>query len=234
MTIEQELFASYRAKEDRLLEYGFEKCSDVFIYQKDFINDEFKALIFVNKNGEISGKVIEKEFNEEYSQLRIDSFHGEFVNKVREAYKDILINIRDKCFRKEMFVSNQANRLVKLIYEKYHESPDFPFDEQKYKNYGVFRYRENHKWYGLIMNVSKSVFLKNNIEEYVDVINVRIDEKNRDNIINNKNIFASYHMNKQKWVSIILDESLSDMEVMEFIDYSRNFMIGKNSRKKDN
>jgi len=41
-------------------------------------------------------------------------------------------------------------------------------------------------------------------------------------------------MNKQKWVSIILDESLSDMEVMEFIDYSRNFMIGKTSRKKDN
>lgn len=38
-------------------------------------------------------------------------------------------------------------------------------------------------------------------------------------------------MNKQKWVSILLDDSLKDEEVMEYIDWSRNFMIGKTSRK---
>jgi len=39
-------------------------------------------------------------------------------------------------------------------------------------------------------------------------------------------------MNKQKWASIVLDESLSDLEVMNYIDYSRNFMINKSSKKR--
>ena len=83
------------------------------------------------------------------------------------------------------------------------------------------------------MNIKKSVFGKEYKDEYVDIINVRIDEKKREIIINNKNIFPSYHMNKQKWVSILLDESLSDSEIMDYINYSRNFMINKTSKKKD-
>ena len=83
------------------------------------------------------------------------------------------------------------------------------------------------------MNVKKSVFGKEYKDEYVDVINVRIDENKREIITNNKNIFPSYHMNKQKWVSILLDESLSDSEIMDYINHSRNFMINKSSKKKD-
>ena len=232
MNIEQEIFASYRVEIEKLLDYGFENLANVFVYQKDFLNGDFKAQIVIDEKGTISGKVIEKAFNEEFAQLRIESFHGGFVGTVREAYKEILIDIRDKCFRKEVFVSNQANRLTRLIKEKYGESPDFPFTDAKYKHLGVFRYQENKKWYGLVMNINKSVFGEEYKDEYVDVINVRINENKRDLIINNKNIFPSYHMNKQKWVSILLDESLSDLEVMGYIDYSRNFMINKSSKKR--
>ena len=232
MNIEQEIFISYRLDKEKLLEYGFENLSDVFIYQKDFLNGDFKAQIVIDEKGEVKGKVIENAFNEEFTQLRIESFYGGFVGIVREAYKELLIDIRGKCFKKEIFVSDQANRLVKLIKEKYGESPDFPFTDSKYKHLGVFRYQENQKWYGLVMNINKSVFGEEYKDEYVDVINVRIDENKRDFIINNKNIFPSYHMNKQKWISILLDESLSDLEVMNYIDYSRNFMIDKSSKKR--
>lgn len=231
MTIEQELFTSYRAEKNKLLEFGFENLSNVFIYSKDFLNGEFKAQIVVDENGKVNGKVIENAFNEEFAQLRIESLHGGFIAEVREAYKEMLVDIRDKCFKKVLFVSNQANRITKLIKEKYGESPDFPFTDSKYKHLGVFRYQENKKWYGLVMNVDKSVFGKEHKDEYVDVINVRINENERDTIINNKNIFPSYHMNKQKWVSILLDESLSDLEVMDYIEYSRNFMISKSKKR---
>ena len=143
-----------------------------------------------------------------------------------------MLDIRDKCFKKEIFVSNQANRLTRLIKEKYNESPDFPFTDSKYKHLGVFRYQENKKWYGLVMNIDKSVFGKDFKDQYVDVINVKIDESKRNTIINNKNIFPSYHMNKQKWVSILLDESLSDLEVMKYIDYSRNCIINKSPKNR--
>ena len=227
MTIEQEIFASYVADTNKLIEYGFEKLSNVYIFSKDFLNGDFKALITINEHKEVDGKVIENAFNEEYSQLRVESLHGEFIGMVRETYKELLIDIRDKCFTKQVFVSSQANRVAKLIYDRYGESPDFPFASPHIKNYGVFRFQGNKKWYGLIMNVSKAVFNKAYKEEYVDVINVRIDENKRDSIINNTNIFPSYHMNKKKWVSIILDESLSDETVMSYIDYSRNYMVKK-------
>lgn len=232
MNIEQEIFATYRFEKDKLLDYGFEDLGNVFIYNKDFLNGDFKAQIVVDKNGKVNGRVIENAFNEEFVQLKNESYHGEFMGTVREAYKEILIDIRDKCFKKEIFVSNQANRITKLIKEKYNESPDFPFTDSKYKHLGVFRYKENKKWYGLVMNINKSVFGKQYKDEYVDVINVKIDENKRDIILNNKNIFPSYHMNKLKWVSILLDESLSDLQVMEYIDYSRNFMINKSIKKK--
>ena len=82
------------------------------------------------------------------------------------------------------------------------------------------------------MNINKSVFIKDKKDEYIDVINVRIDENKREEIINYQNIFPSYHMNKQKWISIILDDSLSDEEAMKYIDYSRNFMMSKTSKRK--
>ncbi len=231
MRIEQELFSSYRPLRERLLEYGFEDFSGVLTYAKDFMDGEFRALITIDEKGLLAGKVIEKEFGEEYTQLRIASLHGGFVGSVRESYKAILLDIREKCFKREAFLSNQANRLNDLIKERFSESPDFPFDEEKYRNYGVYRYAGNDKWYGLVMNVSRSVF-KGEKEGNVDVINVRIDEERREETLKTKGIYPSYHMNKQKWVSILLDETLSDEEIFSFVSWSRDFMKGKGERKK--
>ena len=231
MTIEQEIFASYLVNKESLIPYGFTNFNNVYTYSIEFMDAAFKALIVINEKDELIGKVIEKDFNEEYLPLRNESYQGGFVGEVRESYKAILLDIREHCFKKQIFVSKQANRLTKLIDKQYHESPDFPFDNAKYKPYGVFRYHGNNKWYGLIMHISKAVFEENSKEEYIDVINVRIDETRREEILKVKGIYPSYHMNKQKWVSILLDDSLKDEEVMEYIDWSRNFMIGKTSRK---
>ena len=40
--------------------------------------------------------------------------------------------------------------------------------------------------------------------------------------LENKNIYPAYHMNKKNWVSIILDESLSNDEIFNLIDISYN------------
>ena len=111
MSIEQEIFASYQVEKNKLLEYGFTNLSNVFIYSKDFLNGEFKAKIVIDENGKVTGKVIENAFNEEFAQLRIESFHGEFTIKVREVYKEILFDIRDKCFKKVLFVCELTRQL---------------------------------------------------------------------------------------------------------------------------
>ena len=231
MTIEQDIFNAYRLiNTDKLIEYGFDNFNNIYTYEVDFLNDDFVAKIIIDENNILKGQVIEKAFNEEYSQLRNESFQGGYVGEVREKYKEILLDIRNKCFSKQQFVSNQANRLSNLIKERYHEIPDHPFKDPHIKNYGVFRYHGNDKWYGLIMNIDKANLDKNSKDVYVDVINVRIDENNRETILKQKSFYPSYHMNKQKWVSIILDDSVDDEAVMSYIDYSRNYMIGKSNR----
>lgn len=45
-----------------------------------------------------------------------------------------------------------------------------------------------------------------------------------------QDVFPSYHMNKQKWVSILLDDTFNIEEVMEYINYSRDYMVGKTKR----
>jgi predicted DNA-binding protein (MmcQ/YjbR family) len=227
----KELFFSYRVIKDKLLYYGFTCFSNVYTYAKDFMNDEFQALIIIDEHDEIDGKVVEKAFDEEYHQIENESFRGGFVGAVREAYQEILLDIRDKCFKKEIFISDQANRLAKLIKERYDESPDFPFADPHIKNYGVFRYRGNDKWYGLVMNINKSVFIKDKNDEYIDVINVRIDENKREEIINYQSIFPSYHMNKQKWIAIMLDGSVDLQQVCRMIDAS--FLDTASKKKKD-
>ena len=230
MTIEQEIFKSYHVDKKKLISYGFELLKDIYIYSADF-TDGFTANIVVDDKGNVTGKVVEKEFGDEFIQIRIDSFHGGFVGEIREKYKELLIDIRDKCFTKSTFVSDQANRIEELIYERYHEKTDFPFTQSKIEHYGVFRYHGNQKWYGLIMNIKRSLLGDSDSDEYVDIINVKIDESRRDEIFAIKGVYPSYHMSKTKWASILLDDTLSDEEVMAFVDLSRAFMVGKTSRK---
>ena len=72
------------------------------------------------------------------------------------------------------------------------------------------------------MNIQKNKISGNDNTE-IEILNLMLNDKN----INNKNIYPAYHMNKKNWISIILDESLSNNEIFDLIDISF-----KNSNKK--
>ena len=85
---------------------------NTYIYEKIFLNNDFKAIIMVDDKEIVSGKIIDLQVDEEYTNIRTE-MSGEFVNKVRDAYKDILIDIRKHCFETNYYISNQANRINK-------------------------------------------------------------------------------------------------------------------------
>ena len=226
MEIEARVFASYVPIKEKLEEYGFSLFGDVYAYEVDFMDDAFNARILIDARGQVEGKVIEKEFDEEYYPLRNESYHGSFVGDVRMAYERILLDIRDHCFIGKTFISAQANRIAKAIGERHGEYPDFPFVNSKIEHYGVFRYPPNKKWYALVMNVKRSAF-KGSEGEFVDIVNLKIDESKRDEILSIPGIYPSYHMDKKKWVSILLDETIDDETILSLVDTSRSLIIGK-------
>ena len=53
-------------------------------------------------------------------------------------------------------------------------------------------------------------------------MNVKIDEAKRDELHQIKGIYPAYHMNHRMWISIVLDETISDEKVMELVKCSFN------------
>ena len=56
--------------------------------------------------------------------------------------------------------------------------------------------------------------------EIVEILNVKVDKNNIQEILNQNGVYEAYHMNKKNWVTIIFDKSLKDSEIEKFIDNS--------------
>ena len=53
MIIEDEVFKKYKLKKDKLISYGFKKEDELYKYSKTFMNDNFKAEICIDANGNV-------------------------------------------------------------------------------------------------------------------------------------------------------------------------------------
>lgn len=234
MSIEKDIFERKKIKYEKLVPFGFVKDGEIYRYSEAFMNGDFSAEIEITKDGTVRGSVVDLSLDEEYLPLRVESAVGAYVGAVRQEYSGILKKIADSCFESRYFLFDQANRIASLIYEKYNESPDFPFSDSP--TVGVFRYPENRKWYGLIMNIrlrqlTGEAKADPEISPEVEVMNVKVGEERISETLLIPNVFPSYHMQKKSWVSILFDHGVPDETVMELISISRDFAISKKQRK---
>ncbi|MBQ8131525.1 MAG: MmcQ/YjbR family DNA-binding protein [Bacilli bacterium] len=220
MSIENEIFKRSIPNEEKLLEYGFQKKNKELKYEKTFLSS-FKAQITV-KNDIIEGKVLDMDLDEEYTNFRIENNVGSFANQVREEYQEILLDIREKCFSKKRFISNQANRIADKLKEKYNDEPYFEWKDTP--DFGVYKNKNTKKWYGLIMNIAREKIKDG--EGKVDVLNIKIDDKKIPELLKKKGFYPAYHMNKKYWITITLDETVEDKDIMSLIEESYGYSEG--------
>lgn len=215
--MEEEIFKKSNIIVDKLIEYGFEKKENYYTYQKDILNKQFKVIIKY-KNNKISGKIIDKELNEELLNYRVKNYVGDFINKVKDEYINILKDIKNKCCINNSYSSPQANRISELIKEKYNDNPEFLWDDDKNS---VFRNPSNKKWYGIIMNINIEKIGRESIVN--DVMNVKLPKEMIEELLKTNNYYKAYHMNKKYWITFILDDSISDEEIMKLIEISHSY-----------
>lgn len=218
MKLVNEVFNRYKVKEDKLLTYGFSFIDDEYLYKKRMKNNDFELIVEI-KNKKINSKLIDVNFNDEFKQIDME-VTGNFIGKLKEECRNILIDIRDKCFEKVMFIFPQSNRISSLVKEKYNIDPEFLFDSSP--GFGVFRNKINKKWFGMIMNLPKNKIIGDSKEE-IEAINLKLANDNNGYELE-EGFYPAYHMNKKYWASIILDDTLSDEKVMELIDISYNLV----------
>ena len=235
MSLEQEIFSRRTLKPETLEPFGFVREGRVWRYQELFLDGDFRAEVSVADNGQVLGRVFDVADDEEYLPVHVDSYTGAFVGSVREGYTAVLQRIADSCFEAEYFLYDQTNRITKLILERYGEKPDFPFSTAP--TYGVFRVQKNRKWYGLVMNIRLCQLTGEKVEKaedspVIEVLNLKVDEKKQAGLLKIPGIWPSYHMNHKSWISILLDGTVPDGQIMELMETSRSFALraGKKER----
>lgn len=202
---------------DLLQKYGFVKKENSFVYVKDILAGRFNLTIKISLNGEITTKLIDKEVNDEYILHLVEFANGEFVTSIKAEYERVLKDIQSKCFKKQVFRSFQAKNVIDYCYKKYGDCLEFLWE--KVDDNAIIRRKDTRKWYAVFMLIAKNK-LGLEGEEIIEVLNLKLGKEKVSNLIDNKKYFKAYHMNKNYWITILLDESKSVKEILNLVDIS--------------
>lgn len=126
--------------------------------------------------------------------------------------------------------ASYRNRVLKIAAERYHTEPEHLW--AKYPRHEVLRHRDNKKWYALIMDVPRN---KLGLEgsEYVDILDIKADPVMAGSFLNGEGILPGYHMNKENWLTVLLDGTVP-MNIIELLlDVSYDLTCGKSKKKKN-
>lgn len=225
MTIEEKAFLRRRFVSGLMTARGFERTDGGYRLERTFMDGDFTAVLTVSDEGTVSGSVIDNMNAEEYTRIRSENFGSPYVTSVRTAYEELLAEIAGVCCEEMPFASEQGCRIASLIAEKYGAAPDFPWSNSKHDDSGVFRHTDSGKWFGLIMNVKRSVLTKDGDSTLIDLLNLKTDPDSPAAA----GVYPAYHMNHRMWISVPLDDSLADDEVMELV--GRSFRLTDKKKK---
>ncbi|MDO5041827.1 MAG: MmcQ/YjbR family DNA-binding protein [Peptoniphilus sp.] len=85
---------------------------------------------------------------------------------------------------------------------------------------------QNGKWYAILLQVGKT---KLGLEGkgIVDIINVKCEPNMIGLLTQTYGFLPGYHMNKQYWITILLDGTVSEAKILDFLDLSYDLIDGK-------
>lgn len=108
------------------------------------------------------------------------------------------------------------NDILKYVRENYADEPDYPWSKDNES--AVLRHKNNLKWYALITTIPK-LRLGQNVGD-VDIINLKCEPLMIGGLLSNDGYFPAYHMNKEHWITVLLDGSVPHNEIYNLIDIS--------------
>lgn len=108
-------------------------------------------------------------------------------------------------------------KIFEYAYNKYGTEPEYLWEKTPYA--AVLRHSDNRKWYAIIMLVKGDRMGLSN-DNPTDVLNLKCDPIMIGSLIEKKGFTKAYHMNKEKWISVLPDSVEDDEEVYTLLDMS--------------
>ncbi|MCK8607270.1 MmcQ/YjbR family DNA-binding protein [Apilactobacillus ozensis] len=112
----------------------------------------------------------------------------------------------------------ERQEINQYIEKMYHVKAEKRFT--KFPSYDVFRRLDNHKWFGLITDVSKNKISLSG-DDKINLLNLKLEPELIGILLGKSAYFPAYHMNKEHWISINLDDAQMNIkEISSLIDNS--------------
>ena len=216
-----EIFKSYQFNQEKASAYGFIENEGVWTDTFQILDGDFVMNVSITTDN-VSFQVFDQETGELYFQVHMESMRGTFVGSVRQACLEILYQIRKACFDVQDFICPQTKRIMAQVQKKYGNQLEYLWE--KSPDTAVLRHEDNQKWYAVLMRISWDRLDKGR-EGLVEAVNLKHDQVAH--LLSQKGIYPAFHMNKRYWISLALDDSLSDDDVLDLLEISWKLTLKK-------
>lgn len=120
----------------------------------------------------------------------------------------------------------KREEIYEYVKKQYGTVPEYLWKESPES--AVLRH-PNGKWYAVLMQVEKSK-LGLEGDTKVDIIDVKCDPDMVGLLTQTYGFLPGYHMNKKYWITMLLDGTVSEAKILDFLDMSYDLIDGKSNR----
>ena len=221
--IKEFLFTNSKILYEKLVNLGFTKTNNSYFKEIELV-DNFILKIYIDNIG-IKTELIDSKSNEEYFLHKSLNATGEFNEKIKSKYDEIIEEIKESITESIKLSSENFERIKSYIFNKYEVIGENVFNEDDSL---VYRIRGGKKWFMLAMFIPLKKLISEKTENGI-VLNLKHDQDDMENVIDNVHVFRVYHMNKKMWLSIIIDSTVDLETAYKLID--RSYYLVKNNKK---
>ena len=125
--------------------------------------------------------------------------------------------------------SSQRERIMRYMQDTYGTEAEYLWADSP--DSAVFRHPASRKWYAIIMGVLPER-LGLSGEQGLYVMNVKCSTIMIGSLLSTKGFLPAYHMNKNHWISIVLDNSVPDDQITPLLELSYDSVAPKRRTKR--
>ena len=122
----------------------------------------------------------------------------------------------------------KREEIYEYVKKQYGTVPEYLWKESPES--AVLRHK-NGKWYAVLMQVEKSrLGLEGDTK--VDILDVKCDADMVGLLTQTYGFLPGYHMNKKHWISVLLDGSVGEARILDFLDMSYDLIDNEKMKKR--
>ena len=119
------------------------------------------------------------------------------------------------------------DELIQYVAERFSADAEYPWNDDNF----IFRHPGNRKWFAVAMRIPYGR-LQIDRDGDVDIVDVKCGPLLMDAYRKQPGILPGYHMNKDHWITILLDGSADDVLIKELFEISYDLTNAKPRMKK--